>query len=68
MSNKLTCDHCGSRYATAIDRPDCWRIECPSCGSVEFVWKDNEYEDDGPWEREDELSVPRDPTEHGGVI
>jgi predicted nucleic acid-binding Zn-ribbon protein len=54
MSNKLTCDHCGSRYATAIDRPDCWRIECPSCGSVEFVWKDNEYEDAGLWEREDE--------------
>lgn len=41
----VTCDHCGSRAARAIDRPDCWRIECPVCGVVDFIWKDNEYED-----------------------
>jgi hypothetical protein len=51
MIDYLVCENCGSRLARAIDRPDHTRIECPVCGDVDFVWKDNEYED-YDWEDE----------------
>ena len=41
----VTCDHCGSAKAVAIDRPDGTRIDCPICGSTEFIWADDEYEE-----------------------
>jgi hypothetical protein len=43
----LTCDHCGRPHANAIDRPDAIRIECMACGSVDWIWKDNEYDECG---------------------
>ena len=53
----VICDHCGSCKAKAIDKPDCTRIDCPVCGSTEFIWKDNEYEWDDDLDLEPHISV-----------
>jgi hypothetical protein len=39
------CEHCGSVYVVFVDRPDGVSIRCEVCGIVEWIWKDNEYEE-----------------------
>jgi hypothetical protein len=66
----VNCDHCGSVRATATDRPDCTRIDCPACGSVDFIWRDNEYEyEDFDPDCEDEPAGdwPTDPGQDGAM-
>jgi ribosomal protein S27AE len=41
---RLICDHCGRSHVKAIELSDSTRLECEACGSVEWVWKDNELE------------------------
>jgi ribosomal protein S27AE len=46
-----TCDHCGSIHITKTPMPDGIRIECGVCGTVEWIWRDDEYDDppSAPW-------------------
>jgi hypothetical protein len=40
------CEHCGSVYVVFVGRPDGVSIRCEVCGSVEWIWKDNEDEEE----------------------
>jgi hypothetical protein len=42
----ITCDYCGSEHARSIELPSAFKLECDVCMSVEFVWKDNESDDE----------------------
>jgi ribosomal protein S27AE len=40
------CENCGSWLVIATDKPDSISLTCQRCGTVEWIWKDNEYEED----------------------
>ncbi len=47
---RVTCEHCGSKLATATDKPDCTKIECPVCMTVDFSPREDEEEfDEDGW-------------------
>jgi hypothetical protein len=45
VQHSCVCNGCGSQKAVAISRPDSVRIDCPVCGHTEFIWDDDEYEE-----------------------
>lgn len=39
-----TCDFCGSPVIVT-DLPDGIKVSCTICGMVDFIWKDDDYDD-----------------------